>query len=257
VDDSSRGEESLYGLPLDSFTRERDRRVKQLRSEGKRDAADALASLRKPTAAAWAINQLARKHARLVDLLLDASHRLVDAQRTGKTGDELSRVNRRQREAIDKLVHAARELLADRASEQTIRHVTETLRAASLTEEGRELLARGEVTQPISTTGWDIFAATASAPTAPTRKKTTGRKPANDRSAKIAASREQLHQARAAHAQAVTNARTAENARQHAQEALADADRRHREAQAKLRIASTQLAQANNKLDRLTRNEPI
>ena len=64
--------EELYGLPPGEFTRARDARVKELRTEGDREAADAVKGLRKPTVAAWALNQLARRNRRDVDLLLDA-----------------------------------------------------------------------------------------------------------------------------------------------------------------------------------------
>jgi nucleotide-binding universal stress UspA family protein len=75
----------LYGLPLESFTSERRELVKKLRQRGDKKAADTVASLSKPSIAAWTVNQLARRHRRDVDLLLDASHRLIDAQRTTLT----------------------------------------------------------------------------------------------------------------------------------------------------------------------------
>ena len=60
----------LYGLPLDRFTQARDSRVKELRSGGEREAADHLKQARKPTAAAWVANQLARNERMNVRALL-------------------------------------------------------------------------------------------------------------------------------------------------------------------------------------------
>ena len=56
----------LYRLPLDEFTAARNDAVKQARAENPQ-AADILAKARKPTVAAWAVNQLARSGERAVD----------------------------------------------------------------------------------------------------------------------------------------------------------------------------------------------
>ena len=50
----------LYGLPLDRFVAERAALAKSLRSEGQREQADQVAKRRKPSVAAWAVNQLVR-----------------------------------------------------------------------------------------------------------------------------------------------------------------------------------------------------
>ena len=55
--------EDLYGLPLSRFIPERDALVKALRSEKRRDDAAAAARMRKPSVAAWAVNQLVRTQA--------------------------------------------------------------------------------------------------------------------------------------------------------------------------------------------------
>ena len=50
----------LYGLPLDRFVAERDALAKQLRGDGRREEADAVKKLPKPTRAAWAVNAAVR-----------------------------------------------------------------------------------------------------------------------------------------------------------------------------------------------------
>jgi len=149
----------LYGLPLEEFTAERDRRVKALRAEGEREAAAAVAALRKPTLAAWAVNQLARSRCADVDALLEAGSELLEAQRGGEGAEELQARQAAQRTAVAGLVSAARSDLGRRATEQTMQLVAETLRAASITQEGRALLRDGCLTGPITTTGWEILAA--------------------------------------------------------------------------------------------------
>ena len=60
----------LYGLPLDEFVAGRGALAKSLRSEGKREEAERVKALRKPTAGAWALNQaLRRRRSELADLL--------------------------------------------------------------------------------------------------------------------------------------------------------------------------------------------
>jgi len=149
--------DALYALPLEQFTPERNRLARELRESGDGGAAKEVGALRKPVLAAWVVNQLARTHARDVDLLLDAGNRLLEEQRAGTPGSQAAYDH--QRRALDSLLAGAREILGERSSEQTLRTVAETLRTASLTEDGRELLARGRLTEPLTTTGWDLVVA--------------------------------------------------------------------------------------------------
>src|SRR4051794_37239529 len=71
--------DELYGLPLDEFTPRRDELAKELRRGGQRDAAAWVKGLRKPSAAAWIVNQLARTRARARRDLLRAGQELRDA----------------------------------------------------------------------------------------------------------------------------------------------------------------------------------
>ena len=72
--------DELYALQPSELTRERDERAKALRKEGDRDEADAVKALRKPTLAAWALNQLARRQPKEVERLLAAGEELRSAQ---------------------------------------------------------------------------------------------------------------------------------------------------------------------------------
>ncbi len=73
-------ENDLYGLPLADFTKARDELARRLRREGRRDDAEAVKALRKPTVAAWALNQLARRRPGDVERLLATGERLREAQ---------------------------------------------------------------------------------------------------------------------------------------------------------------------------------
>ena len=70
----------LYGLPLERFTEERNALAKKLRQEGRREQATEVSKLRKPSMAAWAVNQLVRTQRREVEALFKSGDGLQSAQ---------------------------------------------------------------------------------------------------------------------------------------------------------------------------------
>lgn len=79
--------DELYGLPLAEFVPARDALAASRRAAGDRDGAAAVKALRKPTLAAWAMNQTAREHPADVARLLEAGAALRAAQRDALAGD--------------------------------------------------------------------------------------------------------------------------------------------------------------------------
>jgi hypothetical protein len=140
--------DELYGAPLEEFVATRNRLAKELGG----DEGKAFAKLRKPNRAAWVLNQLAREHRRDVDLLLDAGHRLRQA---GLDKEAVDRARATESDALKKLRRDAEQL---GASGQALTQVSESLRAAAVSEEGRELLARGRFTEPLQATGFEAYA---------------------------------------------------------------------------------------------------
>ncbi|MGH2789258.1 MAG: hypothetical protein ACRDJV_15380, partial [Actinomycetota bacterium] len=63
--------DALYALPLEDFTAARNELVRQLQDAGDKGTAEEVRSLRKPSLAAWAVNQLARRHTDELRKLLD------------------------------------------------------------------------------------------------------------------------------------------------------------------------------------------
>src|SRR5436309_4028000 len=127
----------LYALDPGEFVAERDRVARELRDAGQREEAEQVKGLRKPTISAWAINQLARQERREVDLLLDAGHRLREAQQGLLAGEDrrsLDEARRNEREALAGLRAAARRSLAGegRGSGTGLNRITGTLQAAAL-----------------------------------------------------------------------------------------------------------------------------
>jgi hypothetical protein len=161
VMDLEQAADELYGADLDEFVKMRTRLAKELREAGNRAEADTLAKLRKPSVAAWVLNQLARQHRRDIDLLLDAGHRLREAQAGVLSGSEkqtFEKARETEREALQRLVGEAEKLLQARgsASHSVVNQVAESLRTASISTTGRELLARGRFTEPSRAEGFDI-----------------------------------------------------------------------------------------------------
>jgi hypothetical protein len=166
------GAEELYGLPLEEFVSARDQAARAARKAGDKEAAAELAALRKPTVAAWAVNQLARRHRRDVDLLLDSGKRLLDAQRASLEGggrEQLDAARTSLEAAVAALGDAARDVLGESASETTMTRVVETLHAAALSTDGRALLASGTLTKELQETGWDLLSGLAPAKPPPDR----------------------------------------------------------------------------------------
>lgn len=151
--------DELYGAALDEFVAERKRLAKKLDGDDAKD----IAALRKPNVAAWVLNQLARRERRDIDLLLDAGHRLRQAQAGVLRGGEkesFEDARRKESDALKRLAKAAERLLRDArgsASASTLKKIDESLRAAAITEEGRELLARGRFTEPLRASGFDAY----------------------------------------------------------------------------------------------------
>ena len=129
--------DALYAADPEGFVAARQALAKRLRSEGDREKAAEVAALRRPTAAAWAVNQLARRHpdrlAALVGLGEDL-HRAHERLLAGGRDDTTVVAGRRRREAIADLVELAAAILTEsgRAADAHRDAISAMLDAASL-----------------------------------------------------------------------------------------------------------------------------
>ncbi len=152
--------ERLYGLPLEGFVAARDEAVRHLRQDGKAEAAEQVAELRKPTVSAWAVNQLARSHAARLGELLDRGERLRAAHRaalTGRGASGLAAAGRAERQVVAELVRlAAQELeAAGRASSQAVRErIAATLHAAAGDPVAARLVRSGRLARDLDPSGF-------------------------------------------------------------------------------------------------------
>ena len=220
----------LYELDPGEFVAERDRVARELRDEGRREEAEQVKSLWKPTVSAATINQLTRRERRDVDLLLDAGHRLREAQQRLLAGEDpgsLDEARRIEREALGKLRRAARAILAEsgRASGTTLDKVMATLQAAAVSDEGRELLALGRLTGDLEATGFDLLAPMAAGVPRRKRKPAPPSKPKPDRT--------KIKRAQAKVREAEQALRVAESDAEKARRELERAEKELREAEGK------------------------
>jgi hypothetical protein len=228
--------DAVYAAELDRFVETRDAQARALRDEGRRDDAATIAGLRKPTVPAWTINQLARRRRREIDLLLDAGRRLVDGQRSALAGSgraELDRARKTQEDALAALLRSSRDLFGNRASETTLRRIEETLRAAAVSPEGRELLAKGRFEREGADTGWSVLESLAG---------TTGRGAATARAGKPCAPSEERRRAQ-------EQLRAARERRAAAEKAPGAAERKRARAARELEAAERDVATAEQELE--------
>src|SRR6201991_3922228 len=162
--------DDLYGLALDAFVPERDALAKRLRAEKKRDEADAIKALRKPSVAAWAVNQAVRTQPKAARALWKAGDALIAAQDdllAGK-GDAaaLRAAAEGERAAVDALLDAARGLLTAEGrdlGEATLERVRDTLHAAAIDPEARDDVAAGRAERERAHAGLGAFGGTVEA----------------------------------------------------------------------------------------------
>jgi hypothetical protein len=153
--------DDLYGLPLGEFTAARDALAKRLRGEKRREDADFVKGLKRPSVAAGAINLAVREHG--ADDLLAAGEELRAAHGALLEGSGDAAAVRdataREREAVRDLTRLA---LGDDASAATEEKVRATLHAASVDDDVRELLEAGRLEREAEA-GVDAMALMASA----------------------------------------------------------------------------------------------
>jgi hypothetical protein len=247
VTDASKAIDELYSLPLAEFVARRDRLARTLREEGERELAAETKGLRKPSVAAWAVNQLARREQPAIEQLLAAGERLRAAHERllgGGSAEALQRASEEEREALRRLTRSAGPLLAQSglsSTSTTLERVRETLHAAAVDERVAELVRTGRVTTEEEATGFglELLAAAPARkePARPTAADARTEKRTREARARVEAAEERLRDARGA----VDDAERA--VREHAR-ALERAERALESAGKKLGLAERELEAA-------------
>jgi len=143
--------EGLFALDPGEFVAARNDLVKALRKAGDRELAASVAELRRPSPAAWAVNQLARNRRDDVENLVGLGRALREAQERALGGADatlLRQAGRARRDAVAALADAAVDILAERGSgaDAHTGEITATLEAASLDPAAGEAVLEGRLT---------------------------------------------------------------------------------------------------------------
>lgn len=117
------GVDALYALPLNEFVAARNALAKERKDPE-------LKKLAKPSATAWALNQLARQHVDELEAFLRAASKVAETQAgavQGRGSAPFKEAVQAERDALAPLVAAARKLVN---GEPAVLKVTDALRAA-------------------------------------------------------------------------------------------------------------------------------
>jgi hypothetical protein len=152
--------ERLFGLAPEAFVAARDQAAARLKRAGDAEAAARVKALRRPSLAAWAVNQLARTQREDLDRLLEAGTRLRAAHQSAVAGGgaaELRTASTAERQAAAGLVQAALQALRSAghpATEATRERIAASLHAAAADPQAAELVGRGQLTRELDPSGF-------------------------------------------------------------------------------------------------------
>ncbi len=239
--------DALYGLPLEEFTNARNELAGGLRSQGKREAADWVGALAKPTSAAWAVNQVMRTQRDDARALLTAGERLrkahADAAAGNTSAHDLRDAADAERAAVGRLSDAARGLARARGrglSESVLDRVTQTLHAISADSETRSLVQAGRLSRERQATGTEAFVAP------PSKRRRSDTRAGRPTEAQVRKVRERLQRAQ-------REARDLRSERTRAARATADAEQALARAREDVRLADRRVADKETEIKELRR----
>jgi hypothetical protein len=241
--------DELYTVAPDEFVATRARLVAELRGEAENEAAKELGSARRPTVAAWALNQVAHRERSLIDELLRLSGALRDAQQRAVAGDagDLRDATRAQREVLERVLGSAIAIAGSGAATNVATQIGGTLQAASTSADAGEMLRQGRLVKELQpSSGFPGGDSAVDAPARAPRRAPAGapKAPSVDREAAPAtADVADLEQARARRA-------ARERAEQDLETARAELD----EARAAVDAAAVEVDQTRVRADELARD---
>ncbi|GAA4350076.1 coiled-coil domain-containing protein [Angustibacter luteus] len=173
--------DELYRLPPDEFTGRRDELAADAKADGDAALAKQVKALRRPTASAALMNQLARDESDSLADYLELGEQLREAQ-ANLSGDDLRRLGQERQRAAATLVKRAVLLSAGPVSPAVCGELDATLLAAVADPAAGQAVVSGALTRALSYAGLgevDITAATATplSSTSPAPRTTSGGPP--------------------------------------------------------------------------------
>jgi hypothetical protein len=211
--------DDLYGLPLEEFTAARNAASNELRKQGLADEAAQIKALKKPSVAAWALNQLGRRHPRELAAFVESAQALRDAQLGGR---DLGAATKAERDALERLVALAREDLGG-GSAAVVDRVRQSLTAAAVDDPATVALQEGRLGDELEPAGFGSLSAHApAAPPAPAKPRP---KPPQPNRKAIERAKRRLGRAQDERERAIAQLAAAEEELAAARSALEEAER--------------------------------
>lgn len=163
--------DDLYALPLTEFVAARGVLSKQLKAAGDTEAAAEVAALRKPSVAAWAVNQVVRASGDGLAGLVEAGDAVAEAQAALVGGGDRAAMRdatKALRTVIGSLVDTAAAL--DGVGGGAVEHVRETFQAAAVDPQAREAVLGGRLERELRYSGIGVGAGGSTTPARPAPK---------------------------------------------------------------------------------------
>ena len=230
--------DELFRLPLAEFTTARNTLAAQLKKSGRRNEADFVKGLGKPSISAWAVNQLYWNHREAFDQLIASGERFRQAQTsrlTRKVTDMREALDAR-RDALSNLSDLAAALLRDAGhnpTQDTIRRITTTLEGMSAYASLPDGPSAGRLTHDVDPPGFESLSSFTPATSSPRKVE-----PAADvvqlketRQASIAAAKALLQEAKRSLTDARARAPSLEATQKKASAEAKEAEKHRREAE--------------------------
>lgn len=256
--------DALFRLPLAEFTSARNTLAARLKQEGRRNEADRVKLLAKPSISAWTVNQLYWMHRKLFDQLIATGKRF----RRGKVADMRESLDAR-REVLTQLTDLATGLLRDAGhnpTPDTMRRISTTLEAMSAYALLPDGPTSGRLTHDVDPPSFESLASLMSAAkieradepprTAPSRKSgsaalNTQQKATTTidvtRPARIADAKTSLQHAKRSLTDARARAQSLEVAQKKANAEAKEAEKHRREAEERLKKATATSEEASRR----------
>lgn len=137
--------DELYGLAWGEFVAVRTERAAEAKAAGDKDLAASIRALRKPTRAAWLVNQFARSQPERLGKLRELGDALRQAH-AELSGDDLRALSRQRLELVRALTDQVRQLPDAAVSDAIAQEVAQTLEAALGDPESARAVLAGRLT---------------------------------------------------------------------------------------------------------------
>ena len=167
--------EELYAARREDFVAVREQRAREAAHQGDRALASKVRSLRKPTAAAWLVNQVARRHASEVAELARVGVALREAH-SEVAGDRVRELSQQRRSLISSLTDRAH-AVGESPAESILAQVESTFESMAVDDDVAERVTTGTMTTAATGEGGWLMPTSASVKPMP-------RRPAQGRSAR-------------------------------------------------------------------------